>query len=199
MRTGYTKEQDERHALRLKNVLKALKDNKVENVIDMGCGDGQLLELLSEDKQFKTIQGIDPNPNNLRVARQFVNENRVKLYLGSFDILQRIYKSQTITMVEVIEHIKPSKLLPVERILFSKLKPPLIVLTTPLSDANVKGGVITKTEIKKLGHYFEWTNKECKDWANKIAKTYQYTYEIKDVRVSPNQRGSQLVVFRLNQ
>jgi 2-polyprenyl-3-methyl-5-hydroxy-6-metoxy-1,4-benzoquinol methylase len=195
MRTGYTKEQDERHTLRLKRVLKVLMDNKVENVIDMGCGDGQLLELLSEDKQFKTIQGIDSNPDNLRVARQFTNKNRVKLYLGSFDTLQKIYKSQTITMVEVIEHINPSKLLSVEQILFSKLKPHLIVLTTPLSDESVKGGIRTKTEIKKLGHYFEWTNKECKNWADKIANLYNYKYKIKDIRVSPNQRGSNLVVF----
>ena len=55
-----------------------------------------------------------------------------------------------------------------------------------------------KKELRHKDHKFEWTRREFKDWAEKIAENYNYNYEIFDIEADENFGSpTQMGVFRL--
>lgn len=87
-------------------VIDIINKLKVSSVLDVGCGDGRLLNLLRNNKNLKTLVGVDTSERALMFARAlnptiqfFLNIKETK---GNFEC---------ITLVEVLEHI-PDKEIP---------------------------------------------------------------------------------------
>ena len=54
---------------RLGSVIAALKGSNAARVLDLGCGEGRLLQLLLKEKQFAEIVGMDVSHRALEIAK----------------------------------------------------------------------------------------------------------------------------------
>jgi 3' terminal RNA ribose 2'-O-methyltransferase Hen1 len=132
---------------RLGAVVSALKNDGAKRVLDLGCGEGRLLQALLKDKQFEQIVGMDVSYRTLEIAQDRLKldrlpshqKDRIKLIHGSLMYRdKRLADFDAAAVVEAIEHLDPPRLAAFERVLFECAKPTLIVLTTPNAEYNVK-------------------------------------------------------------
>jgi 16S rRNA A1518/A1519 N6-dimethyltransferase RsmA/KsgA/DIM1 with predicted DNA glycosylase/AP lyase activity len=65
------------HEQRLNAVLDALKESGAQRVLDLGCGEGRLLQLLLKQKQFAQIVGLDVSHRALEIARDRLRFERL--------------------------------------------------------------------------------------------------------------------------
>ena len=126
---------------RLQVVLQTLKQSGAERVLDLGCGEGRLLELLAAEGQFVDITGMDVSTQALTRARRRLERlprgERVEVFQGSLAYRDgRLTDYDAAALVEVIEHLDPPCLQACERAVFEFARPGSVVVTTPNADYN---------------------------------------------------------------
>jgi len=175
---------------RLGSVVAALKSHGAKRVIDIGCGEGNLLNLLVKERQFTNITGVDVSHIALERASEKLKlewagdsmRERIQLFQGSL-----IYKDARFSgydaacVIEVIEHLDISRLAAFERVLFEFAKPPVVVITTPNKEYNAKYDLLHEEALRHGDHRFEWTRAEFRDWANRIADKFGYTVQFSEI------------------
>src|SRR5258707_1054612 len=123
---------------RLGSVLAALKASGATRVLDLGCGEGRLLQALLKEKQFAEIVGMDVSHRALEIASDRLHydrlppaqKERLRLLHGSLIYRdQRLAGFDAAAVVEVIEHLDAARLAAFERVLFECAKPKHIVIT----------------------------------------------------------------------
>jgi 3' terminal RNA ribose 2'-O-methyltransferase Hen1 len=168
---------------RLGSVLAALKSLGAARVLDLGCGEGRLLQALLKEKQFAEIVGMDVSHRALEFAHDRlhydrlppVQKERLRLLHGSLIYRdQRLAGFDAAAVVEVIEHLDAARLAAFERVLFECAKPKHIVITTPNSEYNVKWETLPAGKFRHRDHRFEWTRAEFQTWANNAAARFGY-------------------------
>jgi len=168
---------------RLGAVLAALKSTGAARVLDLGCGEGRLLQALLKEKQFAEIVGMDVSHRALEIARDRlhydrlppVQKERVRLLHGSLIYRdQRLAGFDAAAVVEVIEHLDAARLAAFERVLFECAKPKAVVITTPSREYNVKWETLPAGKFRHRDHRFEWTRAEFQAWANGAATRFGY-------------------------
>jgi 3' terminal RNA ribose 2'-O-methyltransferase Hen1 len=173
-------------------VLAALRSSGAESVLDLGCGDGKLLRELVQDQRFKKIVGMDVSIRALEVAQSRLKldrlpekqAERIKLIHGSLIYRdKRLMGFDAAAVVEVIEHLDPSRLAALERVLFEFARPKTVVLTTPNREYNVTWETLNAGQFRHLDHRFEWTRQEFQQWASRVAE--QHGYAVRFVPVGP--------------
>jgi len=193
---------------RLGSVTAALKNCKARSVIDIGCGEGNLLRFLAREKQFEKIAGADVSVQALSRAKEKLNLNenegflkeRVTLFQSSLT-----YKDARFTgydaacVIEVIEHLDISRLSAFERVLFEYAKPRIVIITTPNREYNVKYENIGEKTLRHKDHRFEWTRAEFRGWAETTAAKYLYTVKFSEIGETDKELGAstQMGVFAL--
>ena len=65
------------HQQRLGAVVAALKSSGAQRVLDLGCGEGQLLKALLDDRTFENIVGLDVSHRMLEIARERLKLDRL--------------------------------------------------------------------------------------------------------------------------
>lgn len=169
---------------RQRDVLSALQMANVENVVDLGCGDGKLLARLIREKHIKKIVGLDVSSRALEIASARLRLDRlhpsvrekITLLHGALTYRDaRIEGFDAATVIEVIEHLEPNCLAAFERVLFSCTRPRVVIITTPNVEYNVKFDFLLPGKLRHNDHRFEWTRQEFQDWATRMAKTNDYT------------------------
>ncbi|HEY1011379.1 MAG TPA: 3' terminal RNA ribose 2'-O-methyltransferase Hen1 [Herpetosiphonaceae bacterium] len=168
---------------RMGAVLAALKACGAKRVLDLGCGEGQLLRILLKEPQFERILGMD-------VAYQVLEKAQEKLKLDRLPPMQRerielihgslMYRDQRLqgydaaAVVEVIEHLDPPRLAAFERAVFEFARPGTVVVTTPNVEYNAKFESLPAGTMRHRDHRFEWTRNEFRAWADELAARYGY-------------------------
>lgn len=169
---------------RLGTVLAVLKQTGAKRVMDLGCGEGRLLQLLLKEKQFEEIVGMDVSYRSLEIAQDRLNlerlppmqRSRIKLLHGSLIYRdKRLADYEAASVVEVIEHLDPPRLAAFERVLFECARPKQVVVTTPNAEYNVKWETLPAGQFRHKDHRFEWTRAEFQEWANRIAEKHGYS------------------------
>jgi 3' terminal RNA ribose 2'-O-methyltransferase Hen1 len=174
---------------RLASVHAVLRGSGARRVVDLGCGEGRLLRILLDDRQFDEIVGMDVShraleiaTNKLRLERMPERQRqRIRLIHGSL-----MYRDTRLTgfdaaaVVEVIEHLDPPRLAAFERVLFEFVRPGTIALTTPNAEYNVKWETLPAGRFRHRDHRFEWTRQQFTSWATAVADRFGY-----DVRFLP--------------
>ncbi len=169
---------------RLGSVLSAMKASGASRVLDLGCGEGRLLQLLLKEKQFTEIIGMDVSHRALEIAGErlrldrlpAMQKERIRILHGSLIYRdERLAGYDAAAVVEVIEHLDPPRRAAFERILFECARPATIVLTTPNSEYNVKWETLPAGKFRHRDHRFEWTRAEFQSWANTTAARAGYT------------------------
>lgn len=194
---------------RLGAVLAALKGAGAARVLDLGCGEGRLLQALLKEKQFAEIVGMDVSHRALEIARDRlhydrlppVQKERLRLLHGSLIYRdQRLAGFDAAAVVEVIEHLDAARLAAFERVLFECAKPKSIVITTPNREYNVKWETLPAGKFRHRDHRFEWTRAEFQSWANGVAARFGYHARFLPVGPEDSALGSptQMGVFARN-
>lgn len=177
---------------RMGSVLSALKGCGAARVLDLGCGEGNLLQHLLKDKQFTEVVGMDVSHRALEIASERLHFNRlppalrqrIQLLHGSLIYRdQRLAGFDAAAVVEVIEHLDAARLAAFERVLFEFAKPKTVVLTTPNREYNVKWETLPAGNFRHRDHRFEWTRGEFQNWAHSVAT--RYGYNVRFVSVGP--------------
>jgi len=196
------------NAQRLGSVVAALKNCGAKRVIDIGCGEGKLLDLLAKERQFTNIAGADVSHMILARASDKLKldragdsmRERIQLFQGSL-----IYKDARFSgydaacVIEVIEHLDNPRLAAFRRVLFEFAKPPVVVLTTPNKEYNVNYGFLNEDDLRHDDHRFEWTKAEFRNWANQTADQYGYTVKFSEIGGADEAHGAptQMAVFTI--
>ncbi len=169
---------------RMEAVLAALKQGGAKRVLDLGCGEGRLLQALLADKIFEQIVGMDTSHRVLEMAQERLHfdrmpdrqAERIKLIQGSLTYRDtRLSGYDAAAVVEVIEHLDPPRLSAFERVLFEFARPRTVVMTTPNVEYNVKFEGLPAGKLRHKDHRFEWTRAEFQSWAGRVAQTFGYS------------------------
>lgn len=194
------------HQLRLDTVVAALERHGAASVLDLGCGEGRLLERLLKSRQMKRIVGVDASVRALEVAHRRLRlekagdaiRERLQLQLGSLTYADRRWAGfDAAALVEVIEHIDPPRLSALELSLFGEAQPGLVVVTTPNADYNVLFDSLTAGEVRHPDHRFEWSRAEFTTWGERVAASHGYGVSFEPVGPVDGEHGapSQMAVF----
>ena len=171
---------------RLARVIEVLKAREAKTVIDLGCGEGRLLRELMRDRAFTRLAGMDVSTRALEVASDKLKmdriperqKDRLKLFQGSLVYRdKRLEGWDAATAIEVIEHLDPPRLASFERVVFGEAKLPLVIVTTPNVEFNVKFESLPAGKLRHRDHRFEWTREQFRAWATNVAAAYGYAFE----------------------
>lgn len=175
---------------RLAAVVAALRSSLAKRVLDLGCGEGKLLRMLLKDRQFEEIAGVDVAIRSLEAARKRLKParlperqaERLRLLHGSLVYRDaRLSGYEAAAVVEVIEHLDPSRLAAFERVLFEFARPGVVVLTTPNREYNVVWPNLPAGRLRHADHRFEWTREEFQRWAVGVAARYNYNVRFSSI------------------
>lgn len=195
------------HELRLDAVAETLKEHGAASVLDLGCGEGKLMQRLVKERQIRRLVGIDASVRTLEKANRRlrlhqagdVMSERVRLQMGSLTYGDRRWKGfDAATLVEVIEHIDPHRLSALELSLFGDARPGLVVVTTPNREYNTLFEGMSEGEQRHPDHRFEWTRAEFENWASGVAEEHGYDVKFQDLGPVDEKHGgpSQMAVFK---
>ncbi|WDM10257.1 3' terminal RNA ribose 2'-O-methyltransferase Hen1 [Streptomyces lavenduligriseus] len=176
--------------LRREAVLAALDACGAARVLDLGCGQGQLVQALLKDARFTEILGVDVSQRALTIASRRLKLDRmgerqaarVKLVQGSLVYTdQRLRGYDAAVLSEVVEHVDPPRLPALEYAVFGHARPRTVVVTTPNAEYNVRWESLPAGHVRHGDHRFEWTREEFRTWAAAVAERYGYEAEFTPV------------------
>ena len=187
------------HQQRLSLVLEQLKNTGAETVIDLGCGEGKLLQMLLKEQQFSRISGMDVSYAELSKAKENLHweemaprqKERLQLFQGALTYKDsRLEGYDAAAVVEVIEHLDESRLQSFERVVFEFAKPKTVIITTPNSEYNAMFPNMEPDGKRHSDHRFEWTRQQFESWALKVAENNNYKVEFLPIGQVAEQVGS---------
>ncbi|MGW6539088.1 3' terminal RNA ribose 2'-O-methyltransferase Hen1 [Streptomyces sp. NPDC055051] len=164
-------------------ILAALRSAGAARVLDLGCGQGQLVQALLKDVRFTEIVGVDVSVRALTVAARRMRLDRmgerqaarVSLVQGSLAYTdKRLTGYDAAVLSEVIEHLDLPRLPALEFAVFGSARPRTVVVTTPNVEYNVRWESLPAGHVRHGDHRFEWTRAEFREWAEGVAGRYGY-------------------------
>ena len=178
------------HERRHEWVIEKLRALGARRVVDLGCGEGRLLEKLVADTGFTEVVGAESSPYALMRARRRIRPDRLPAARrGQVRLIQsslvcrdeRLKGYDAAVLVEVVEHVEPAQLPMFEDALFGQAQPGAVVLTTPNREYNRTFDRLRANGLRHPDHRFEWTRTEFETWAAAVAGRYGYTVTLDGV------------------
>jgi len=190
------------HEQRLEAAQAMVRASGACSVLDLGCGDGDLLMRLAMEPQIERIVGVDLCRASLARLEQRLKAldsgAEVELIHGSMTVCEAALKGfDCAILIETIEHLDPSQLSALERAVFLEMRPATVVITTPNAEFNVLLGV-PPHRFRHPDHRFEWNRAKFRRWAQGVAGRAGYDVACHDIAGCHPQLGgaSQMAVFK---
>ncbi|MER0448843.1 3' terminal RNA ribose 2'-O-methyltransferase Hen1 [Streptomyces sp. Edi4] len=195
-------------AQRRSAIVAALVSAGAARVLDLGCGQGQLVGALLADPRFTEVVGVDVSMRALAVAARRLGLDRmterqaarVKLTQGSLAYTdKRLGGYDAAVLSEVIEHVDLPRLPALEYAVFGSARPRTVIVTTPNVEYNVRWETLPAGHVRHGDHRFEWSRAQFQDWARAVAERHGYGVEFGPVGPEDPEVGppTQLALFTL--
>ncbi|MEX2557783.1 MAG: 3' terminal RNA ribose 2'-O-methyltransferase Hen1 [Actinomycetota bacterium] len=192
---------------RLAAVIDQVTKLGAQRTIDLGCGEGKLLQRILRDTKAEKVLGIDVSYRTLeRAARRLHldtmaprQRERIELAQGALTYRdRRLQGFDVATVIEVVEHLDPPRLGAFERALFAYARPTVVIITTPNIEYNELFESMPAGTLRHRDHRFEWTRAELADWAAGVGARHGYSVELTGIGPEDPRLGArtQLAVFR---
>ncbi|MFM9496172.1 MULTISPECIES: 3' terminal RNA ribose 2'-O-methyltransferase Hen1 [Streptomyces] len=174
-------------------IMAALGESGAARVLDLGCGQGQLVQALLKDPRFTEIVGVDVSMRALTIASRRLKldrmgerqASRVTLFQGSLAYTDsRLKGYDAAVLSEVIEHLDLPRLPALEYAVFGSARPRTVLVTTPNVEYNVRWETLPAGHVRHGDHRFEWTRAQFRTWATEVAG--RHGYEVDFVPVGPD-------------
>ncbi|MEH0473420.1 3' terminal RNA ribose 2'-O-methyltransferase Hen1 [Streptomyces sp. B21-097] len=190
-------------------VVTALTRAGAARVLDLGCGQGQLVQTLLKNPRFTEIVGVDVSMRALTIASRRLKlermgerqASRVQLLQGSLTYTDtRLKGYDAAVLSEVIEHLDLPRLPALEYAVFGSARPRTVLVTTPNVEYNVRWESLPAGHARHGDHRFEWTRREFRAWAAAVAERHGYDVEFVPVGPDDPEVGppTQMAVFEMN-
>ncbi|MEU0068078.1 3' terminal RNA ribose 2'-O-methyltransferase Hen1 [Streptomyces sp. NPDC006332] len=189
-------------------IIAALGASGAARVLDLGCGQGQLVQALLKDPRFTEIVGVDVSMRALTIASRRLKldrmgerqASRVRLLQGSLAYTDKRLKGYDAAVLsEVIEHLDLPRLPALEYSVFGAARPRTVLVTTPNVEYNVRWESLPAGHVRHGDHRFEWTREEFRSWADTVAERHGYDVAFTPVGPDDPEVGppTQMAVFTL--
>ncbi|MFE2549680.1 3' terminal RNA ribose 2'-O-methyltransferase Hen1 [Streptomyces sp. NPDC059355] len=164
-------------------ILGALRAAGAARVLDLGCGQGQLVQALLKEPAFTEIVGVDVSMRALGTAAKRLRlermgekqSSRVQLLQGSLAYTdKRLAGYDAAVLSEVIEHLDLPRLPALEYAVFGAARPRTVLVTTPNVEYNVRWETLPAGHVRHGDHRFEWSRGEFRGWAASVAGRHGY-------------------------
>ncbi|MFF4101353.1 3' terminal RNA ribose 2'-O-methyltransferase Hen1 [Streptomyces sp. NPDC001903] len=164
-------------------ILGALRAAGAARVLDLGCGQGQLVQALLKEPAFTEIVGVDVSMRALGMAAKRLRlermgekqSSRVQLIQGSLAYTdKRLAGYDAAVLSEVIEHLDLPRLPALEYAVFGAARPRTVLVTTPNVEYNVRWESLPAGHVRHGDHRFEWNRGEFRGWAASVAARHGY-------------------------
>ncbi|TVZ83635.1 3' terminal RNA ribose 2'-O-methyltransferase Hen1 [Streptomyces sp. BK340] len=187
-------------------ILAALHASGAARVLDLGCGQGPLVQELLKDVRFSEVVGVDVSVRALTIASRRLKLDRlgerqaarVKLFQGSLAYTDNRLKGYDAAVLsEVIEHLDLPRLPALEYAVFGHARPRTVLVTTPNVEYNVRWETLPAGHVRHGDHRFEWTREEFRTWAATVAERHGYEVRFEPVGPDDPEVGppTQMAVF----
>ncbi|MEV5105901.1 3' terminal RNA ribose 2'-O-methyltransferase Hen1 [Streptomyces massasporeus] len=189
-------------------IVTALRRSGAARVLDLGCGQGQLVQTLLKDPAFTEIVGVDVSMRALTIASRRLKldrmgerqASRVQLFQGSLaytDVRLKGYDAAVLS--EVIEHLDLPRLPALEYAVFGSARPRTVLVTTPNVEYNVRWESLPAGHVRHGDHRFEWTRAQFRAWAEAVAERHGYGVAFEPVGPDDPEVGppTQMAVFTM--
>ncbi len=191
---------------RLNMVLSRLKECGARRMLDLGCGEGKLIQMLLPDRQFTEIVGMDVSNRSLANAEARLHINhlpeaqraRLKLFQGSLLYRDRRLEGyDAAVLLEVIEHLALDRLDILEKVVFGAARPATVIVTTPNQEYNRMWPSLPAGKMRHPDHHFEWTRAEFRAWSDRVGASFGYEVSLNPIGPEAPEVGSptQMAVF----
>jgi 3' terminal RNA ribose 2'-O-methyltransferase Hen1 len=195
---------DLKHEERFDAVLAALREAGATAVLDLGCGDGALILRLAREPAVQRVFGIDLSEAAVAAARRRLRgqpagiAGKVTLTQGCMMDPAAVFAGfDAAALVETIEHLPPDRLSALERTVFLRARPAIVIVTTPNAEFNALLGVPSH-RMRHPGHRFEWDRATFRSWCRGVGARTAYAVAFEDVAGRHPTLGgpTQMAVFR---
>jgi len=191
---------------RLDVVAAAVVDAGASRVLDLGCGEGRLVQALLKVPQVAHVTGADVSTRVLDRAADRIciddlsdrQRERVALIQAGLTYRDsRFAGFDAATLVEVIEHLDEPRLAALEQVVFAHASPSTVIVTTPNREHNVRFESLPAGQFRHRDHRFEWTRAEFNGWSERVATTHGYQVAFTPIGPDDPQVGppTQMAVF----
>ena len=175
-------------------------------VLDLGCGEGNLLRRLVKHRDVREIVGVDASTLTLERAETRLKldrrpDERVRLIQGAATYRDdRLRGFDACALIEVIEHIEPERLPAVEDAVFAHARPRRVVVSTPNAEHNVRFETLPAGTMRHGDHRFEWTRAEFRGWCDGVADRNGYRVRYRPIGDDDPEVGppTQMAVFEMD-
>lgn len=190
----------------------AVRASGASRLLDLGCGEGDLLVRLAQEPGLEQILGIDLDARCLEQVRLRLDAitaepprtrgserqgHRIELRHGSLtEPDASLAGFDCALLIETIEHIEPRDLTQVEQAIFARMRPQTVIITTPNAEYNPLLEV-PPNRFRHPDHRFEWDRPRFQRWARGVAQRHGYGLRHRDIGgVHPVYGGaSQMALF----
>ncbi|KAK7086396.1 Small RNA 2'-O-methyltransferase [Halocaridina rubra] len=195
---------------RVKGIIEKYGKGTFVKVIDLGCSDFKFFRHLRHITGIQEIVLLDKDETTLKdnihklcpLAGDYVMLRSepllVKVVSGDATLFDQLMcDTHVVTMIELIEHMYPADVSLLAENVFKRIKPKLVIVTTPNSDFNHFIPDFVPGTFRHWDHKFEWTEEEFRNWCHEIVlNNVDYDVEISGCGLGPNNTYcSQMAIF----
>lgn len=144
-----------------------------KSVLDIGCGDGRLVNLLAKSDCFTKIGAVDLSGKRINRAQKKCNySEKVNFFNQSFFEYNCEFKYfEAFVLSEFIEHFERDDLKSLFELIFTVYFPQIVIFTTPNRSYNTNYEILYNG-FRHSSHIFELSENEIREFVHNLNKTY---------------------------